>query len=542
MAEDEVAASQTDEQTQTEEGEGTDDPKEILKKVVKVEVTDAGTLRKTVTVTVPRESLDLELDKDYKELISEAIVPGFRRGRAPRRLVEKRFGSEVGEQVQTRIVPNAYMAAIEKEDLKVLGDPMVWVKVKDKKGKGEEEPEEKEQLLDMASALQHMKLPEQGDLTFKCEVEMKPAFELPTLDDVPVEKPELQVSDEDVDARIDRIRAMRGNWVPVADGEVEEDDLVICNMKMTVDGKVVKSEENVRLAARPQRLEGAVLDDLGEVLEGAKIGDARQIEGELSDDHEMADLRGKKAKFDLAINEIKRLEMPPLEEQYYKSQGFDTLEEYRAWLKDMMQGELDSEIKRSMREQVRQYLVTKTQLDLPEGMSARQTERVVLKRMVELQRRGVPQADIEKHADKLRTGAREQAIAELKLYFILEEIAEKLEIEVTEEEINGQIAAMARAYNRRFDRVRDDLAKNNGIESLYLEIRDEKCIDKILERAKITEAKVEKKPAKKKSAKAAKAAKPEKADKPAKADKAADEAEEEKEEKKAKPRRTPPPK
>jgi len=542
MAEDEVAASQTDEETETEEGEGVEDPKEALKKVVKVEVADAGVLRKTITVTVPRESLDLELDKDYKELISEAVVPGFRRGRAPRRLVEKRFGSEVGEQVQTRIVPNAFMAAIEKEDLKVLGDPMVWVKVKDKKAKGEEGAAEKEQLLDMASALQHMKLPEQGDLTFKCEVEMKPKFELPSLDGVPVEKPDIKISDEDIDARIDRVRAMRGNWVPVTDGEVEEDDLVICNLKMTVDGKVVKTEENARLAARPQRLEGAVLENLGEVLEGAKIGDARQIEGELPDDHEVADLRGKKATFDLTINEIKRLEMPPLEEQYYKSQGFDTLEEYRAWLREMMQGELDSEIKRSMREQVRQYLLEKTQLDLPEGMSARQTERVVLRRMIELQRRGVPQAEVEKYGDKLRTGAREQAVAELKLYFILEEIAEKLEIEVTEEEINGQIAAMARAYNRRFDRVRDDLARNNGIESLYLEIRDEKCIDKILETAEITEAKVEKKPAKKKSAKpkAAKPAESEKAAKPAKQAKAAKEADEG--EKKARPRRTPPPK
>jgi trigger factor len=536
MAEDDVAASQTDEETETEAGEGTEDPKEILKKVVQVQVADAGVLRKTVTVTVPRESLDSELDKDYKELISDAIVPGFRRGRAPRRLVEKRFGSEVGEQVQTRIIPNAYMAAIEKEDLKVLGDPMVWVKMKHKKAKGEEAHEEKEQLLDMPTALQHMKLPEQGDLTFKCEIEMKPQFELPSLEDVPVEKPAMKVSDEDVDARIDRIRAMRGNWVPVADGAVEEDDLVICNTKMTVGGKVVKTEENVRLAARPQRLEGAVLENLGEVLEGAKIGDVRRIEGELPDDHEMADLRGKQATFELAVNEIKRLELPPLEEQYFKSQGFDTLGEYRAWLKDMMQGELDSEIKRSMREQVRQYLLDKTQLDLPEGVSARQTERVVLKRMIELQRRGVPQAEIEKYADKLRTGAQEQAVAELKLYFILEEIAEKLEIEVTEEEINGQIAAMARAYNRRFDRVRDDLAKNNGIESLYLEIRDEKCIDKILEKAKLTEAKVEKKPAKKKSAKPAKAEKAEQAEKPAAAEKAVGE------EKKTKPRRTPPPK
>ena len=131
--------------------------------------------------------------------------------------------------------------------------------------------------------------------------------------------------------------------------------------------------------------------------------------------------------------------------------------------------------------------------------------------MVELQRQGVPEAEIEKHADELRTGARAQAVAELKLHFILEQIAETLDIDVTEEEINGAIAAMAQAYNRRFDRVRDELAKNNGVESLYLELRDEKCLDRVLETAKITEAKVTKKKAttKKKTEKSGKAEKDE---------------------------------
>ena len=87
---------------------------------------------------------------------------------------------------------------------------------------------------------------------------------------------------------------------------------------------------------------------------------------------------------------------------------------------------------------------------------------------------------------------------ELKLHFILEEIAEKLEIKVTEEEINGQIAAIARAYGRRFDRVRDELGRDNGLESLYLQLRDDKCLDHILEKAKITEAEVKPKAAKKK--------------------------------------------
>lgn len=522
MAEEDVAANKAEEEVAGSGEEKEETLTEALKKTVKVEVADAGVLRKTVTVTVPRESLDAELDKDYKEVVTEAVVPGFRRGRAPRRLVEKRFGQEIGEQVQTRLVPSAFMAAVEKEDLKVLGDPRVWVKVKDKKAKAGEEGVEKERLIEMTEALQQMKLPSEGDLTFRCEVEIKPAFELPSLEGVPIEKPDVKVDDDDVTERINRIRAIRGTWAPVADGEVQADDLLVCNLKVTVDGKEVKTEENIRLAARPTRLEGAVLDNLDEVLEGAKIGDVRKAEGVLPDDYATAEFRGKTAQFELAINEIKRIELPPLEGEYYKSHGFETEDEYRSWLRTEMQGELDAGIKRALRDQVRKYLLDNVKLELPEGLSARQTERMVLKRMIELQRQGVPPAEIEKHGDELRTGAREAAAVQLKLYFILEEIAEKLDIEVTEEEINEQIAAMARTYNRRFDRVRDELAKANGLESLYLEIRDEKCIDKILETAKITEAKVQKKAQRSRSAKKAAGG--------------------EDSERAAKPKRTPPPK
>ncbi len=521
MAEDDVADSQVEEENLTGDDEEEEDPKEALKKVIEVDVADAGVLRKTLTITVPRDALQEELDKDYKELISEAVVPGFRRGRAPRRLVEKRFGSDVDEQVQTRVVTNAYMAAIEKEDVKVLGDPSIWAKVKDKKVP---EADWQEKLLGMQDALQNMKLPDEGPLTFRCEVEIKPEFELPELKGVPVEKPKLGITDEDVTVQIDRWRAMRGAWVPVDDGLVEADDMLVCDMKMTADGKDIKTEENVPMAARAQTIDGVTLEDLGEVMIGAKAGDTRTAEGVLPDDYSVEDLRGKPAKFEFKLHDIKRRELPPLDKEYLEAAGFDTEEDYRSWVKQEMEGRLAGEIRRGMQNQVRKYLLEKTEFDLPEGLSSRQADRVAARRMVELQRQGVPPEEIEKHADELRTSAVEQAAADLKLHFILEQIAETLDIDITEDEINGAIASIAKSYNRRFDRVRDELAKNNGIESLYLEIRDEKCIDAILEDAKVTEAEVEKKAAKKTKKKKASASK--------KAETGG----------KAKPERTPPPK
>lgn len=515
------------------EGEVEEDIKTRLGKVISVEVGDAGVLRKTVSVSVPRDSINQEMDKEFKDLIKEAIVPGFRRGRAPRRLVEKRFGGEVGAQVQTRLVSNAYLAAIEKEDLKVLGDPMVWVKPK-KDGTAEAN----ERLMDMPSALQQLRIPEDGPLQFRCEVEVKPDFSLPKLEEIKVEKPDLGISEDDVDEQIKRLRARRGNWAPVQEGKVQKDDLIVCDLIVNVAGKEVKKAENVQMFARPQRIEGVTFEDLGDKLAGAKVGDTRTLEGQLADDYEEAELRGKEAKFALTVNEIKRLELPPLDKDYLTNLGFESEKEYREHVKRQMESQLETEIKRGMRNQVRKYLLDETKLDVPEGISTRQTERAVLRKAVELRQRGIPEAEIAKHADELKTVAREEVSSELKLYFIMEEIAEKLEVEITEEEINAQIAEIARAYNRRFDRVRDDLAKAGGIESLYLQIRDDKCIDKILEKAQIVKAEPRKESAKPRKS-------PDKTtdeSKPSGADKSSESAEDEKAEKSAKSKKEAAPK
>ena len=486
--------------------------KERLKEAIAVEVADVGVLRKSMTIRVPRAEIKSEMDSQYGELLSDAIIPGFRKGRAPRRLVEKRFNNEVGAQVQTRLMSNAYLAAVEKEDLKVLGDPMIWVDMKDKAAEGGKASK----LVDMPTALEEIKLPAEGDFEFKCEVELRPEFELPELDGIPLEKPKLEITDEDATSQVDRMRAIRGTFKPVDEGtKIIKDDLIICDMKMTVDGNEVKTAENMTVAARPQVIEGVAMEDLGDKLVGKKAGDTVELEGELPDDYEREELREKNAKFTLKINDIKRLDMPPLDDEFLKGQGFDTEVEYRAWIREQMTGELEEQLKRGLRGQVRKYLLDNTKLDLPEGVSGRQTERAVIGRIVELRRQGVPMEEIDKHADELRTSAREQAMAELKLFFIFEKIAEKQEVEITEEDLNAQIAAIARAYNKRFDRVRDELARDGGLDSLYLQIRDDKCVDAIVEKAKITEAEVDKtaKPAKK--AKSGGKAKKDKAEKDA---------------------------
>lgn len=451
------------------------DVKELLKKVLDVKVEDAGTLRKRLTITIPAETIKDQRDKQYSNLIKDAIIPGFRRGRAPRRLVERRFASEVGDEVQTRLVTNAYMAATEMKELKVLGDPQFWTTGEDSK----------EELVEVEKALKRMKLPEDGPLTYRCECEIWPQFTLPELKKIKVKRPKVKVTDKDVEKQTERLRAMRGTWEPVASGKVQTDDLLIADVTMKVGKETIKTSENVQVFARPQRVEGVSLEKLGDALVGAKPGDSKSVEGKIPDDYEKPELRGKTADFTFKIHEMKRFILPPVDKTFLEAVGFETEKDLKEFVRSQMESEMADAVKQGMRGQVSKHMIETVKMDLPEGLSRRHTDRAIIRKIVELRRNGVPQEEVNKHADELRTSATKQAVEDLKLHFIMDEISEKLEIQVSEEELNGQIAAIARRYNRRFDRVRDELAQGDGLTALYLQIRDEKCLDKLLEDAEI---------------------------------------------------------
>ncbi|MFO0973888.1 MAG: trigger factor [Phycisphaerae bacterium] len=457
--------------------ESAEELKERLKRVIGVEVGDAGVLRKRLKISVPAETIAEERDKQYSELFTDALVPGFRRGRAPRRLVEKRFAQEVGEQVQLKLMTNAYLAATEKESIKPLGDPQVWIRGTDGN----------ETLTGVEAALRKLTLPDEGPFEFRCEVEVWPEFTLPEWKGLKIKRPKVAITEGDITKQLDRMRAYRGQWEPVAKGTAKTDDLLVCDVTMRVGGEVIRKQENTQVYVRPQQIEGVTLEKLGETLAGAKAGDTRQASGTVPADHERAELREKSADFEFQVHEVKRFALPPVDKEFLDALGFESEAEAREYLKARMERELTDAVQTGMRNQLCRALLEKTAMELPEGISRRHIDRAIVRKVVELRRNGVPEEAIAKHADELRTSAAKQAIESLKLQFVLEEISTKLEIEVSEEELNSQIAEIARQYNRRFDRVRDELAQGDGLTALYVDIRDRKCLDRLLEDAEIEE-------------------------------------------------------
>jgi trigger factor len=449
---------------------------DTLKKSVQTQTRDIGVLRKELRVTVPGDVIAEHMSHNYSELMHDAHVPGFRKGRAPRRLVEKRFGPEVRESLKTSLLGQSYFAATEKEKLDVLGDPLFCIP---QDGGGVK-------LMDIGEALQHITLPESGDFSYACEIELRPTFTLPELKGIEIKAPRIEVTAQMVEDELLRQRKNRGRYEPTVEA-ASDDDLVIADVTLFVDSQNVKHEENVQLGVRPTRLDGVPLLELGQALRGAKPGDRRSTDGTLPDDYERADLRGKSGRFEFEIHEVKRL-VPLSTADFLKVLGFENEDELRDYYQGEMEDESDRLIVRAKKLQVEEYLLKHAELDLPSDLSARQTDRAVVRKVIELQQRGVPMSEIEAHIDELRTRAKGEATRELKLAFILDKVAAQLEVEVTDEEVNTEIARMARLYHRRFDRVRDDLQSQGLLTQLAEQIRQDKCVQMLLADARVVDA------------------------------------------------------
>jgi len=448
-----------------------------LKEKVQVEVEDAATLRKKLAITVPAEVVADHLEHNFKELRSDAIVPGFRKGRAPLRLIQKRFAADVRESLKTSILGQSYFAAVESQEFNVLGDPLFNIAT-----------DEGEKLMEIDEALEHIKLPESGDFTYRCEIEIKPTFELPELKGIPIKTPKITITEKDIKDQLMRQRKIRGRYEPLAKGKAKHDDQIIAKVKLAVDGKVVKEEANVELGVRATRIDGILLEDLDKAFSGAQPDDERSVECEIPDDYERTDLRGKRGRFEFKIHEVKRLKPVPVKTLVEQS-GAQSESELRQFIRDDMEAERDRLVERAKKEQVLDYLLEKIPLELPDQLSARQTDRAVLRKVIDLQQRGVPPSDIDAHIDELRTSAKEEVARSLKLDFILEKVAEQLEVTVTDEEVNTEIARIARLYNQRFDRVRDNLHSRGLLTQLAEQIRQDKCVATLLADARIEEVK-----------------------------------------------------
>lgn len=425
-----------------------------------VDVQDAGTLKKKITITVPRARIDAKYNEMFGELNRSAQVPGFRIGRAPRRLIERRFGKEIAEDVRNAMVADAVAPAIEKAGLKTLGDPDI--------------------------DLDAITLPGEGDLSFSFEVEVMPQFDLPALDGIDVRKEKIEMTDQRVDEYLEQLRISRAHYEDT-DKAAADGDVVLAGATIAGEGVAPVERHGLTLRVAPGQIEGLPLVDLGKVLAGKKAGHKASLTVQAGDAHPNKDWAGKTLTVSLDISQVRRRILPAVDEAFAAALGFGTLAELRTHVRQRLAQRLEVEVRQSMRDQVCRYLMDQTTFDLPEGATARTTARLLQRRVVDLMYRGVSAEQIQEHLTELQASAGEQAKERMKLSFILAKIAEEQKVTVEEGEVNAAIAQLAAEQNRRPERMRQELAQDGTLSALEDSLRENKVLDNLLAKAEIVE-------------------------------------------------------
>lgn len=450
-----------------------------------ITVEDSGTLKKKVIVTISRERIDAKRNEMFGELSESALVPGFRIGHAPRRLIEKRFGKEIASDVRNALVGQALGQAVEKTALKTIGEPQI--------------------------DLDAITLPEAGEMQFSFEVEIVPEFTLPDLKGIPVKKPALAIGDVQIDEAIDQMRQGMVRYEP-AEGKADDGDMVMAGAKIVVEGAEPVEQHGLSLRVAPGQIAGLPLVDLGKALVGAKAGDEVSLTvDEVPVAHPTESWHGKKASVTIQVGEVRKRILPEIDEDYVKLRGYDSLAGFRQQISQYLQARLEMDVKMALRQQVREHLVGAVEFDLPEGVAKRHALQAIQRRYVDLMQRGVPRETIEEMLPQFQANIEEESAQDLKLSFILARIAEEQKIEVSDGEVNARVAAMAQQYNRRPERLRQELEADGSLGSLQMQIAEEKAVDLLLEDAQVTEVSPEEMKEEAQQRKAAK--KPKKAEK-----------------------------
>jgi len=434
-----------------------------------IAVDDAGPAHKRITITVPKQAVDECIETSYGALQTQAALPGFRKGRAPRALLERRFGSTLLQEARTQLLADAWSKTVDAKKLKPVTQPEIDAATKDRP------------------------LERGKDFTFTVDVEVVPEFELPKLEGIPIRRPVAEVAESLVDLELRR-NTYRFGTPKRVDGPFKPLDRLLGAVTVKLNGKdEVFFESADAIVVVPDaedkgrgQLLGLMFDDLGARLEGRSVGETLVFETTGPASHEREEIRGAAVKIEYRIREAERVD--PVDANELASQlGLETVENLRGQIRLGLERRRDQEQRSAMREQVYDYLADAVDFALPEKLSQAQVQRQLDVMRMDLLQRGIEPDKVENRLAEARASSEGDTRRRLKLFFVLARLAEHFKVDVTDAEINGRISAIAAQQNLRPDQVRAELERANRIGDIALSIREAKAADRVIDRATITD-------------------------------------------------------
>jgi trigger factor len=424
---------------------------------MKVEVETQPQGMATLRIELPPEDVRKEWDAITNNYSRYARIPGYRAGKAPRQVIEKKFRKEIQDELTKALVSKSYHEAIAEKQLRVVS------------------------LTDLGD----VEFGEDRSMRFRATVVTAPEFELPEYKNIPVQLPGTEVSETEVDTAIERLRDQAADFVDVAERELAMGDFAVIDFTGAIDGVpiseiVPEASKNLHggkkfwLHLAPENF----LPKFCEQIVGMKPGDTRSVQVVFPADFPVTELAEKKADYAVTLNEIKEKVLPALDDAFAaKLMPEKTLADLRHTIEHNLEHEKEHEIEREKEQQVVKFLHEHISFDLPPPLLKNETRRALNELVHRNRERGVPDELLKGKEKELIEGAGSLAAHRLKTNFILHRIAEAEKIEVTREEIDDRIREQAAHYNVSVEKMRKEFEENDRLNGLAEEILLGKTLD-----------------------------------------------------------------
>jgi trigger factor len=431
---------------------------------VNITVENLSPCKKLLRVEVDAKAVDEAFDSTTKEFQKQASLPGFRPGKAPRNLVLKKHELDIKNEVKRKLIGDSYRKALDEKKIAVIGYPDIE-EIQFGRGK---------------------------NLQFAATIETAPEFQLPEYKGLPVKRENKSVMDVDVERALKMLAQQHTKFDTVA-RELRLGDIAVINYTGTCDGKPITDTARTAKGLTEQKnfwvdtAPGSFIPGFADQLLGARAGDKRTVNVDFPADFVTKELAGKKGVFEVEAVEVKEKVLPPVDDALAKKYDAENLEKLRAGVRRDLENELKYSQEKAIRGQIIRALLDRVNFDLPETAVAHETRNVVYNIVRENSQRGVGRETIEKQKEEIYAAATRDAKERVKLAFLIQHIAEKENIKVSQEEVLQHAQALATMYQIPLEKFLKDLQKRNGVPELYDQIAREKVLAFLEQNAKIEE-------------------------------------------------------
>lgn len=398
------------------------------------------------------EEFEAGLNKAYNKDKNKITIPGFRKGKAPRKMIEQLYGAEVFyEEAANTIIPEAYSNAAEESGLDIVSQPKIAV----------------------------VQLEQGKPFIFSAEVAVKPEVELGAYKGVEVAKADTEVTDADLEEELKKVQDQNSRTVSVEDRAVKDGDMTVIDFEGFVDGVAFEGGkgENYPLTIGSH----SFIDTFEEQIIGMNIGDEKEINVTFPEEYHAEELKGKPAMFKVALKEIKEKQLPELDDDFAQDvSDFDTIAEYKEDLKKTLAERKSNEAKGKKEDEAIAKIVESSKMDIPEAMINTQVNRMVEDFAQRLQQQGL---SIEQYfqytgmtAEKIVEEMKPEAVKRIQTRLVLEAVVKAEDIQVSDEEFEAELQKMADMYKMELTQIKEFMGEYEG-----KQIRSDIAVQKAVE-------------------------------------------------------------